>query len=105
MLKHNDLNKPQDLCLKQRLSGDDCDDHPLMRRGVRQLLELIRLEVAEGRRRKIDLANRLISTDLAGSHMKAQGGPGYPQCLVQDGVIAQIIIRLHQMPPAMSLHR
>lgn len=64
------------------------DDHPLMRRGVRQLLELdsgfeVVAEAGDGAS-AIDLANRLdIDVILLDLNMKGMSGFGYPQCLAQ----------------------
>ncbi|EMU6489837.1 nitrate/nitrite response regulator protein NarP [Shigella flexneri] len=71
------------------------DDHPLMRRGVRQLLELdpgfeVVAEAGEG---AIDLANRLdIDVILLDLNMKGMSGLDTLNALRRDGVTAQIII-------------
>ncbi len=81
------------------------DDHPLMRRGVRQLLELdpgfeVVAEAGDGAS-AIDLANRLdidvILLDLnmkgmSGLDMKGMSGLDTLNALRRDGVTAQIII-------------
>ncbi|ASO09870.1 TPA: nitrate/nitrite response regulator protein NarP [Salmonella enterica subsp. enterica serovar Ball] len=73
------------------------DDHPLMRRGIRQLLELdpafhVVAEAGDGAS-AIDLANRiepdLILLDL---NMKGLSGLDTLNALRRDGVTAQIII-------------
>ncbi|EFX1113246.1 nitrate/nitrite response regulator protein NarP [Shigella flexneri] len=71
------------------------DDHPLMRRGVRQLLELdpgfeVVAEAGDG---AIDLANRLdIDVILLDLNMKGMSGLDTLNALRRDGVTAQIII-------------
>lgn len=73
------------------------DDHPLMRRGVRQLLELdhgfeVVAEAGDGAS-AIDLANRLdIDVILLDLNMKGMSGPDTLNALRRDGVTAQIII-------------
>lgn len=73
------------------------DDHPLMRRGVRQLLELdpgfeVVAEAGEGAS-AIDLANRLdIDVILLDLNMKGMSGLDTLNALRRDGVTAQIII-------------
>ncbi|EOA8250623.1 nitrate/nitrite response regulator protein NarP [Escherichia coli] len=73
------------------------DDHPLMRRGVRQLLELDRgfevvAEAGDGAS-SIDLANRLdIDVILLDLNMKGMSGLDTLNALRRDGVTAQIII-------------
>ncbi|HFM5399706.1 TPA: nitrate/nitrite response regulator protein NarP [Escherichia coli] len=73
------------------------DDHPLMRRGVRQLLELDRdfevvAEAGDGAS-AIDLANRLdIDVILLDLNMKGMSGLDTLNALRRDGVTAQIII-------------
>ena len=71
------------------------DDHPLMRRGVRQLLELDSgfEVVAEAGASAIDLANRLdIDVILLDLNMKGMSGLDTLNALRRDGVTAQIII-------------
>ena len=71
------------------------DDHPLMRRGVRQLLELDSgfEVVAEAGDSAIDLANRLdIDVILLDLNMKGMSGLDTLNALRRDGVTAQIII-------------
>mgnify|MGYP001539758965 CR=1 FL=1 len=71
------------------------DDHPLMRRGVRQLLELdpgfeVVAEAGDG---ASDLANRLdIDVILLDLNMKGMSGLDTLNALRRDGVTAQIII-------------
>ena len=73
------------------------DDHPLMRRGVRQLLELdsgfeVVAEAGDGAS-AIDLANRLdIDVILLDLNMKGMSGLDTLNALRRDGVTAQIII-------------
>ena len=73
------------------------DDHPLMRRGVRQLLELdsgfeVVAEAGDGAS-AIDLANRLdIDVILLDLNMKDMSGLDTLNALRRDGVTAQIII-------------
>ncbi|EOT7871815.1 nitrate/nitrite response regulator protein NarP [Escherichia coli] len=79
------------------------DDHPLMRRGVRQLLELdpgfeVVAEAGDGAS-AIDLANRLdidvilLDLNMKGmSDMKGMSGLDTLNALRRDGVTAQIII-------------
>lgn len=73
------------------------DDHPLMRRGVRQLLELdhgfeVVAEAGDGAS-AIDLANRLdIDVILLDLNMKGMSGTDTLNALRRDGVTAQIII-------------
>ena len=73
------------------------DDHPLMRRGVRQLLELdpgfeVVAEAGDGAS-AIDLANRLdIDVILLDLNMKGMSGLDTLNALRMDGVTAQIII-------------
>ncbi|MCZ6953439.1 nitrate/nitrite response regulator protein NarP [Escherichia coli] len=73
------------------------DDHPLMRRGVRQLLELdhgfeVVAEAGDGAS-AIDLANRLdIDVILLDLNMKGMSGSDTLNALRRDGVTAQIII-------------
>lgn len=74
------------------------DDHPLMRRGVRQLLELdpgfeVVAEAGDGAS-AIDLANRLdIDVILLDLNMKGMSGLDTLNALRRDGVVtAQIII-------------
>ncbi|EFA5467170.1 nitrate/nitrite response regulator protein NarP [Escherichia coli] len=75
------------------------DDHPLMRRGVRQLLELdpgfeVVAEAGDGASASaIDLANRLdIDVILLDLNMKGMSGLDTLNALRRDGVTAQIII-------------
>lgn len=63
------------------------DDHPLMRRGVRQLLELdsgfeVVAEAGDGAS-AIDLANRLDIDVILLIQYERHEWPGYPQCLAQ----------------------
>lgn len=73
------------------------DDHPLMRRGVCQLLELdpgfeVVAEAGDGAS-AIDLANRLdIDVILLDLNMKGMSGLDTLNALRRDGVTAQIII-------------
>ncbi|EFE7833124.1 nitrate/nitrite response regulator protein NarP [Escherichia coli] len=73
------------------------DDHPLMRCGVRQLLELdpgfeVVAEAGDGAS-AIDLANRLdIDVILLDLNMKGMSGLDTLNALRRDGVTAQIII-------------
>ncbi|WP_136138284.1 nitrate/nitrite response regulator protein NarP [Escherichia coli] len=73
------------------------DDHPLMRRGVGQLLELdpgfeVVAEAGDGAS-AIDLANRLdIDVILLDLNMKGMSGLDTLNALRRDGVTAQIII-------------
>ena len=73
------------------------DDHPLMRRGVSQLLELdpgfeVVAEAGDGAS-AIDLANRLdIDVILLDLNMKGMSGLDTLNALRRDGVTAQIII-------------
>ncbi|MCM4568500.1 nitrate/nitrite response regulator protein NarP [Escherichia coli] len=73
------------------------DDHPLMQRGVRQLLELdpgfeVVAEAGDGAS-AIDLANRLdIDVILLDLNMKGMSGLDTLNALRRDGVTAQIII-------------
>ncbi|HFO6798901.1 TPA: nitrate/nitrite response regulator protein NarP [Escherichia coli] len=73
------------------------DDHPLMRRGVRQLLEFdpgfeVVAEAGDGAS-AIDLANRLdIDVILLDLNMKGMSGLDTLNALRRDGVTAQIII-------------
>ena len=73
------------------------DDHPLMRRGIRQLLELdptfhVVAEAGDGAT-AIDLANRLdVDLILLDLNMKGLSGLDALNALRRDGVTAQIII-------------
>ncbi|MFS3480136.1 nitrate/nitrite response regulator protein NarP [Escherichia fergusonii] len=73
------------------------DDHPLMRRGIRQLLELdpafeVVAEAGDGAS-AIDLANRLdLDLILLDLNMKGMSGLDTLNALRRDGVTAQIII-------------
>lgn len=72
------------------------DDHPLMRRGVRQLLELdpgfeVVAEAGDGAS-AIDLANRLdIDVILLDLNMKGMSGLDTLNALRRDGVTAQLL--------------
>lgn len=73
------------------------DDHPLMRRGIRQLLDLdsafnVIAEAGDGAS-AIDLANRLdVDVILLDLNMKGMSGLDTLNALRRDGVTAQIII-------------
>ena len=73
------------------------DDHPLMRRGISQLLQLdpafdVVAEAGDGAS-AIDLANRLdLDVILLDLNMKGMSGLDTLNALRRDGVTAQIII-------------